>query len=201
MLYIALLLNLILCITEVHVLVNIKNKKDIVKYYTYQQNLLTLISGILLSICLLLSFILNINIPEFIMGVHYISTCGIVFAGLVYFLFLSQNETNQIKSDDFKTLGPSKANFILHLICPLLSLLSFVILKRYLDLTSSFWTSLAALPSCLYWLTYFILSATHLWDEPYDFSSKNKKNVIFDVLTFLFIPVGFIFISFILWQI
>ena len=57
---------------------------------------------------------------------------------------------------------------------------------------------IAAVPSILYWVVYGILSCFKLWDEPYKFSSNNK---ILDIIKIVLIPIIFIGISFILWNI
>ena len=58
---------------------------------------------------------------------------------------------------------------------------------------------LVAIPSCLYWIIYLILSSLKLWKEPYEFSKS--KNKIYDILLFIGIPISFILISFVLWNV
>ena len=86
---------------------------------------------------------------------------------------------------------------------PYLSLLSFIIFEREIMLTNSVWTGLAALPSGLYWLVYLILSLTKLWEEPYELTSKKTgvKGLLLEIFTLILIPVIFMFVSFLLWQI
>ena len=106
------------------------------------------------------------------------------------------------KEDFISNFNPKKANFILHYFCPIMSLLSFVIFEKQIILTQSEWTCYAAIPSCLYWIMYAILSATNLWEEPYDFSlTKEKKNILLEILVATSIPVVFILITYVLWNI
>ena len=80
--------------------------------------------------------------------------------------------------------------------------MSFVVFERQLPLTQSIWTGLTAVPSCLYWVVYLILSAAKLWKEPYDFTPANgRKNAFLEVLTMAALPLSYILISFILWNI
>lgn len=50
-------------------------------------------------------------------------------------------------------------------------------------------------------VVYIILTKTKLWKEPYNFASSDKKNKFIEVLTILLLPLSFIAISFILWNI
>ncbi|MBR5231673.1 MAG: hypothetical protein IKW00_05435 [Clostridia bacterium] len=199
MLCLALISNLTLCACEIYILGKLKRKTDVFKYYTYLQNFLSLAAGAVFVFCLAASFFTGRAVPEFARGLRYISTCGLLAAMLTYTVFLS-NGKNQLTEEDFSDVSPQKANFILHYFCPLLSLLSFSVFERSLLLDHPVWTSLAAVPSILYWIVYFILSAFKLWKEPYDFSS-DKKGAVPEALIFTLIPVSFIALSFLLWQI
>ena len=156
MLIIALILNIILIGLELMVLISIKGKRNILKYYTYLQNFLSLITSFIFSLCLIFCLSFKESIPEFIKGLRYVSTCGLLATSFIFLIFLRKENKNVI------------------------------------------WTALVAIPSCLYWLVYLILSASKKWDEPYEFSTKNK---FIEVLTFILIPISFIVISIILWNI
>jgi hypothetical protein len=77
-------------------------------------------------------------------------------------------------------------------------LLSFVFFERSIELNNSIWTILAIIPTALYWIIYLVFSVFKVWNEPYDFSSENK---FFEIISYISIPVAFILISFILWNI
>ena len=202
LLSISLVLNLIIVGCEIWTLSKIKRKIYIIKYYTFLQNFLALIISIIFSVYLIIAIFQNGTIPEFIRGMRYIATSGLVATMFIYVIFLSSKSQNLMRKEDFiSNFNPKKANFILHYFCPIMSLLSFVIFERQIILTQSEWTCYAAIPSCLYWIMYAILSATNLWEEPYDFSSTKKKNSLLGVLVMIIIPLSFIFISYILWNI
>ena len=80
-------------------------------------------------------------------------------------------------------------------------MLSFLVFERQIPPTNDIWTGIVAIPSCAYWVTYLILSAAKLWEEPYNFTpQKSKKNNhITETLSIIFIPLSFIAISYILW--
>jgi len=201
--FISLVLNLIIIGCEIYILSKINNKKDIIKYYTYLQNFLALIISIVFSIYLIINIFLNISIPEYIKGLRYVATCGLIATMFIYVVFLSRNDKNVLSDSDFiDNFNPKKANFILHYFCPVISLLSFVIFERQIVLNTPEWTGYMAIPSCLYWIIYLILSTTKLWEEPYDFSTPKgkKKNVLVDIAVMASLPISFILISFILWN-
>lgn len=199
MLIIALILNIILIGLELMVLISIKGKRNILKYYTYLQNFLSLITSFIFSLCLIFCLSFKESIPEFIKGLRYVSTCGLLATSFIFLIFLRKEKKNVITQDDLLfNFNPKLANFILHYLSPLLSLVSLVFFEQEIILTNGIWTALVAIPSCLYWLVYLILSASKKWDEPYEFSTKNK---FIEVLTFILIPISFIVISIILWNI
>lgn len=199
MLIIALILNIILIGLELMVLISIKGKRNILKYYTYLQNFLSLITSIIFSLCLIFCLSSKKSIPEFIKGLRYVSTCGLLATSFIFLIFLRKENKNVITQDDLLfNFNPKLANIILHYLSPLLSLVSLVFFEQVIILTNGIWTALVAIPSCLYWLVYLILSASKKWDEPYEFSTKNK---FIEVLTFILIPISFIVISIILWNI
>ena len=181
------------------VLISIKGKRNILKYYTYLQNFLSLITSIIFSLCLIFCLSSKKSIPEFIKGLRYVSTCGLLATSFIFLIFLRKENKNVITQDDLLfNFNPKLANIILHYLSPLLSLVSLVFFEQVIILTNGIWTALVAIPSCLYWLVYLILSASKKWDEPYEFSTKNK---FIEVLTFILIPISFIVISIILWNI
>jgi hypothetical protein len=170
----------------------IKNKKEIFKYYTYVQSLLALIVSIILIICFIIG-----EIPGYVRGLRYIVTCGLVFTMIIYNLFLARNSNNLMRDEDY--IGNFKAkwvNFILHIFCPIISLISFIFFERDVIVEDGIWTILVVLPSALYFIFNIIISSK----LPYDFSTK-KSNKVIDKLIFVLIPMLFILVTFIIWNI
>lgn len=197
MLIVAVILNLILIGLELIVLISIKGKKNIFKYYTYLQNFLSVITSLIFSFGTIFCLSVSESIPEFIKGLSYVSVCGLLATSFIYLIFLRKE--NSITQDDLLfNFNPKLANIILHYLAPILSLVSLVFFEQEIILTNGIWTALVAIPSCLYWLVYLILSATKKWDEPYKLSAKNK---FIEALTFILIPISFIVISIVLWNI
>ena len=195
---IALIINILIIILEIFTLHKLKRKLDMLKFYTYLQNLLTLIVSIVLVIYLTLNLLSNTIIPEYVRGLRYIVTCGLVSTTFIFVVFLGAGKKLSITEDDFKKgLSPKLANVILHYICPLLSIISFIFFEKEILLNNGIWTLIVALPSCLYWMVYILLSVTKKWEEPYNFST----NKIIEILTYIIIPISFILFSFILWNI
>ena len=199
MLEVSFIINLIIVILEIITLVHIKGKTNIFKYYTYLQNFIALIISFIYLVGIGTTLITNEPVFEFIRGLRYIATCSLVSTTLIFVVFLKAGKRSPITKEDFICkFNHNFANIILHYICPLLSLISFVIFEREILLNSGYWTIIVALPSCIYWLIYIILTSTKVWKEPYDFSCKKK---IWEILTMIAIPFSFIFISFIIWNI
>lgn len=198
----ALFINLIIVICELYTLGHIRGKRNILKYYTYLQNFLTLIVSIIFSIFLIVNMVSGRTIPEFVKGLRYVTTCGLVAAMFIFIAFLGTGKKIAMTHDDFLSgLSPQKANAVLHFICPILSLVSFIFGEKEINLSNGIWTSLAAVPSCIYWVTYIALSVTKLWKEPYDFDLQGEKSTVHTILSVLLIPLSFVAISFVLWYV
>ena len=203
MLIVALVINLIILICEIYVLIKVRRKRNIFKYYTFLQNFLTAIASAIFIVYLILNILFSYQITEYIKGMRYVSSCGLITTTIIYVLFLSSNNKNMLSNEDFVKLNPKIANVLLHYLCPVLSLLSFIIFEREITLTNLIWSGLAALPSGLYWLVYLILSLTKLWEEPYELISKKMgvKGLLLEIFTLILIPIIFMLVSFLLWTI
>jgi hypothetical protein len=124
---IALIINILIIILEIFTLHKLKRKLDMLKFYTYLQNLLTLIASLVLVIYLTLNLLSNTIIPEYVRGLRYIVTCGLVSTTFIFVFFLGAGKKLSITEEDFKKgLSPKLGNMILHYICPLLSTVSFI---------------------------------------------------------------------------
>lgn len=198
MIIVSLIINVILIIIEMYVLLRLRNKKEIFKYYTYLHNLLCLIVSIVFSVFIINNLLFDSIVPEYVRGLRYVVSTGLVFTSIIYIMFLTSNKNNMISDKDFKGISGKKVNLLLHYVCPLLSLFSFIFFERNIIVNNGIWTLLVAIPSCLYWIIYLILSILKLWDKPYDFSdNQGKKSIIF----VLVIPLVFILVSFVLWNV
>lgn len=201
-LIISLILNLIIVGCEIWILSKIRNKVNIIKYYTFLQNFISLIIGIIFCVYLVIAIFFEGTIPQFIKGFRYIATSGLIATMFIYVVFLSQNSKNLMSEKDFiSKFNPKVANFVLHYFCPVISLLSFVLFERQIVLNQLEWTGYVMIPSCLYWIIYLILSVTGLWKEPYDFSLSKNKNKFIEIITMISLPLSFILISYVLWNI
>ena len=201
LLCIALVLNIFLFLSEGYILSKVRKKIDILKYYTYLQNLLSMIVSVVSSIFITIHLINNNPIPGFVRGIRYIATCGLIFASFMYIVFLSSNKENCFTEDDFNKLDYRKANLFLHYICPIVSLLSFIIFENQIVSETSIWTALVAIPSCLYWVIYLILTYAKIWEAPYNFTSDKKHNIVVEIISFISVPAIFILVSYVLWNI
>ena len=201
MLITALIINTVIVISEFVTLGHIRGKRNILKYYTYLQNFLALIASLIFSVCSVVCLISGRAIPESIRGLRYVATCGLLATMFMFIVFLGAGKKLAITEDDFlPDFRPVTANIILHYICPILSTVSFLLFEREITVSNGIWTAIAAIPSCVYWIAYMLLSLTNAWEEPYSFVSPGKALKLWDMLSVLLIPFSFIAISYILWN-
>ncbi len=198
---ISLMLNLMIVALEVYTLLRVKGKINILKYYTYLQNFIALAVSAVYSVFLFIHIFFDGEMPEILRGARYVATCGLAVTSFIYTVFLARNDSNTMKADDFTSnFSPKAANLTLHYICPAVALVSFVAFERQLAPTNDIWTAAVAAPSAIYWIAYFILSATKAWQEPYDFSTE-KGSGLLNALMIALIPISFVAISFVLWNV
>lgn len=132
MLVIALILNMIIVVCEIYVLGHIRKKINILKYYTYLQNLLGFLSGAIF----IAAFLCGNGIGEFVKGLRYIATCGLAATTFIFVAFLGAGKRAVFTEDDFiPGCTPKAANVLLHYLCPAFSLVSFVFFEREISLS------------------------------------------------------------------
>lgn len=202
MLYLSLITNLAIVALEGWTLGHLRRKRDLFKYYTYLQNLIALLISAVFCICGTAALFQNRSMPQALRGLRYVASCGLTAAMLIYSAFLSSSSQNQLTEADFRPgITPGTANLMLHSLCPLLSMVSFLVFERPIAVTDARWTACAAIPSCGYWIVYLVLSAFHLWEDPYDFSAPKDdgKRHLPEALVMALLPVSFISISMVLW--
>ena len=203
-LVIALMLNLLLVIIEGATFLKVKNKLNILKFYTFLQNFIALAISILFCGFAIKELLGYGNVPELIKGLRYTATCGLTATMFVFALFLAprfKSGKSKSHTDLFGGLEPKRANLLLHYFCPILSIVSFLLFERGTVLTDSEWTGYAAIPSCTYWAIYIFLTITHLWKEPYGLTASRteRKNHLIGILLLIAIPALFILLSYVLY--
>lgn len=201
---VALVMNAVIVGCEISIFIKVKDKVNVVKYYTFLQNFIALIVSIVFLVYGICSLIAQDTIPEFVKGLRYTATCGLAATMFVFAVILApryKSGSSSSHSNIFCGLNPQKANFLLHYLCPVISIVSFVFFERQTVLSDSEWTGYAAIPSCAYWILYILLTAAHLWKEPYGLTAprKEKKNHLLGLLLMLIIPGSFILMSYLLY--
>ncbi len=202
----ALLLNLAIIIIEIVVLLKVAEKKNILKFYTFLSNLIALVTSVVFVGAGLIALFSNDMVPIWMKGFRFSATHSLASTLLVFAIVLKPlyrkgaipNETEL-----FQGVSEKAANLLLHYICPVLSIVSFLLFERNPVLEDSQWTLYAAFPSIIYWSIYLILTLTHCWKEPYGLTQKsetkgkNAKGKSF----LLLIPVMSVGIDYLLWWI
>lgn len=202
----ALLLNLAIVVIEIIVLFKVIEKKNILKFYTFLSNLIGLVASVVF-VCVGFNVLLtNGIIPIWVKGLrfsatHSLASTLLVFAIILLPLYKKGTLSNEIEL--FKGISEAKANVILHYLCPLLSIISFLLFERNPVLEDSQWTLYAALPSIIYWSLYLVLTITHCWKEPYGFTEKKEaqKTDVKGSILLLLIPILSVGLDYLLWWI
>ena len=199
----ALVLNALIVGLEIFVLSQLSNKKDVLKYYTYLSNFITLITGVVFVVVTCLNLVSGAQTPLWLKGLRFCATYMLVTTLFVFSVVLLpwHKSGNTITASDFSTgISPKLANLILHYLCPVISAISFILLERQPVLESSEWTLYGAIPTILYWIMYLILTATHLWKEPYGLAgSKKGSSSTAGTMLLLLIPFMSMGLDYLLW--
>lgn len=99
----ALILNILLILIEGATFVKVKNKSNILKFYTFLQNFIALAISILFCGFAIRELLGYGNVPELIKGLRYTATCGLAATMFVFAFFLAPR---------FKS-GKSKSQFFI----------------------------------------------------------------------------------------
>ena len=200
-LFAALLLNAAIAALELFVLGKLTRKEELFKYYTYLANLIAWIAGVVFVISAACCLLQAAALPLWVKGIRFCASFMLCTTLFVYFFVLRPMDKSQntITAEDFTGISPEFANFVLHVLCPALSAVSFVFLERQPVLTDPAWTLRAAIPTILYWTVYLILTAAKLWEDPYGFSRPNKSRSAAGAVMGLLIPAVSVGLDFLLW--
>ena len=202
-LFAALMLNAVIVAMELFVMSRLANKKDILKYYTYLSNLIALITSAVFVVVTALNLINGNFTPLWLKGIRFSATYMLVTTLFVFSVVLLpwDRSGNTISQSDFlHGVSPRLANLVLHYLCPLISAASFILFERQPILAGSEWTLYGAIPTILYWIMYFIMTATHLWEDPYSLGESEKASGSgMGFLLFLLIPLMSMGLDYLLW--
>ncbi len=145
--------------------------KFLFRFFTVQSNALCALTSLLMAIALLAG-----NVPEWIWLLKYIGTASVTVTMLTVFFFLAPC----VGKDWFKKLlkGP---DFFLHLITPIMALVSFCFLeKRGMTFPQSLFGLLPVVlygPLYLYKILY--TAEEKRWDDFYGFNKGGKWPIAF----------------------
>lgn len=161
----AIIFNFIIVLLEVVglVLSIFRHGINVFLYYTENSNYLALIVSIIFCIIATMSLIKKTQLPKWLINLKYLTTVCLTITFLVVILILVP-------------LRPSMTNYLLvessslihHIICPLISLISFVLLESCLTLNKKdiLW---GIVPTVIYGVVMIILNILKLVVGPYPF--------------------------------
>lgn len=182
---IALTLNLLIIIFELigFILTYTSNGRIAIEYYTEDSNIIALITSTLFVIYLLL----NKKIPYYLKLLKYISTITLTVTFLVVIFILAP-----MYNFNYNYLLFSNELLFHHLLCPLLSIISFIFFDQ-LESYTVIDNILSTLVTIFYGIIIIILNIIKIVDGPYPFLKiYNQPLLITLIWAFLIIGMSYI---------
>ena len=145
------------------------------RFYTCQSNVLCAVSALVMGIARLAG-----DVPQWVWMFKYIGTASVTVTMLTVFLFLAPS----VGKDWYGVLLKGANNLFMHLVIPLLAIVSFCLLeKRGMTFAESLW---GLLPVIVYGQHYIyrILRAPEgkKWDDFYGFNKQGKWPLAFGMM-------------------
>jgi len=145
------------------------------RFYTCQSNVLCALSALAMGIARLAG-----NVPQWVWIFKYIGTASVTVTMLTVFLFLAPSAGK----DWYAILLKGANNLFMHLITPILAIVSFCLLeKRGMTFAESLWGLLPLIVYGQHYL-YRILCAPEgrKWDDFYGFNKQGKWPLAFGMM-------------------
>ena len=182
----ALISNLLIVVLEVISFIILINRNGgvtvgIVYFYTRLSNLLALIAGIFVFIFIIKNK--SGELPKWLSMLRYIATI-MLFVTLLISLFVLTPAVGSF----YKMMIVNQLKFH-HLLCPLISIISFIFFEKGGVLTTKD-NVLALIPTLVYGIVMMILNAARVVDGPYPFLRVHNQPVWATILWFVGIFFG-----------
>ena len=182
----ALISNLLIVVLEVISFIILINRNGgvtvgIVYFYTRLSNLLALIAGIFVFIFIIKNK--SGELPKWLSMLRYIATI-MLFVTLLISLFVLTPAVGSF----YKMMIENQLKFH-HLLCPLISIISFIFFEKGGVLTTKD-NVLALIPTLVYGIVMMILNAARVVDGPYPFLRVHNQPVWATILWFVGIFFG-----------
>ena len=171
-----------------------ENGIGFLKYYTNDSNLLALAGGILFAIagirCLKNG---EAGIPVWVRIIRYLATVCLTVTFLVVVFALAPSG----EKGGYREMLLEGSMLYVHFLCPVLSLISFLLFENYSDVRPSFFL-LSAIPTVLYALVSVPLNICRVWTGPYFFLLVYEQSVFESVLWGIGLIAGTLIIGWLL---
>lgn len=182
----ALISNLLIVVLEVISFIILINRNGgvtvgIVYFYTRLSNLLALIAGIFVFIFIIKNK--SGELPKWLSMLRYIATI-MLFVTLLISLFVLTPAVGSF----YRMMIENQLKFH-HLLCPLISIISFIFFEKGGVLTTKD-NVLALIPTLVYGIVMMILNAARVVDGPYPFLRVHNQPVWATILWFVGIFFG-----------
>ena len=182
----ALISNLLIVVLEVISFIILINRNGgvtvgIVYFYTRLSNLLALIAGIFVFIFIIKNK--SGELPKWLSMLRYIATI-MLFVTLLISLFVLTPAVGSF----YRMMIENQLKFH-HLLCPLISIVSFIFFEKGGVLTTKD-NVLALIPTLVYGIVMMILNAARVVDGPYPFLRVHNQPVWATILWFVGIFFG-----------
>lgn len=175
----AIILNFVIAILEVVGLILSVQRHgiNVFAYYTENSNYLALIVSIVFCIVVMMCLVRKISIPKWLINIRYLATVCLAITFLVVIFVLLP-------------LRPSMANYLLiesssfihHIVCPLISIVSFIVLESSVCLNKKdiLW---GIIPTVVYGVILITLNILKVVVGPYPFLYVYEMPWYLSVLT------------------
>lgn len=205
----ALLFNIVIVILEVLALVLYGFEPSQFHYYTVDSNLLTLVASLIYVVCILIKKD-NQEVPYFSILLRYLATSclTLTFIVVLTILPLMGGVADSTGSLDISNYGTNLIaylthnNFLYHhLLCPILSIVSFSLFEgdRRLNKKKTIW--LALLPTAIYAIVLVVLNLISEVSGPYPFLKVNQQPIYMSIIWFVVIfGINYLFARLLLLQ-
>lgn len=191
----ALIFNLLLVVLELRAVVLCHRRYPQswilpLKFYTVQSNLFTLFSSSAFSICAIAGLLgSGSKMPAWVTVSRFLSTVDMALTFFIVLLVLMPEEYRQGKG---MKIFYDRDQLYHHLICPWLTMISFVCFEPSLPATF-FWFWIGAVPTMIYGVIALIINVSGIASGPYSFLLVRQqpvwKSILWIVLVFAIVLV------------
>ena len=179
---VSLLLNLLIVVLGTYGTIITWNRvhMGMFQYYTVLSNIFGVLACATLAVFLVIKLATNRQIPKIVYMIKYLAVCCLTVTLIVVITVLAPMRGE----GGYEYLLTKDDMLFHHLLCPLISIVSFVIFDK-LPLKTVKSALLAILPTAVYGLVAIVLNIAHIIVGPYPFLRVYNQSVLASVMWFI----------------